>query len=111
MKYARVQFSLVALLLAALAPGAMASPKAAPAVIRKAPQLVADYLPVPWPKRPGSPTSGTKTTSPQLVADYLPVPWPKRPGSPTSGTKITSPQLVADYLPVPWPKRPGSPQN
>ena len=104
MKYARVQFSLVALLFAAVAPCAMASHKADPAVTLKAPQLVAGFLPVPWPKRPA-----LTAETPYVMADFLPVSWPKRPGSPPSGINITSPQLVAGVLPVPWPKRPGSP--
>jgi len=40
------------------------------------------------------------------VANALPVPWPKKPGS---GVVVTStPVQVANALPVPWPKKPGS---
>ena len=45
------------------------------------------------------------STSPVQVANALPVPWPKKPGS---GVVVTStPVQVANALPVPWPKKPG----
>ena len=102
MKNVCVQFSLAALLLAAVVAvvgnGAMApgAPNARAAV--ETPKLVADSLPTPWPKRPEM-----ISETPKLVADSLPTPWPKRPEMISE-----TPKLVADSLPVPWPKRPGS---
>ncbi len=79
MKNVCVQFSLAALLLAAVVAvvgnGAMApgAPNARAAV--ETPKLVADSLPTPWPKRPEM-----ISETPKLVANILPTPWPKRPG-------------------------------
>ena len=57
MKHACVQFSLVAAFLIVAAsvagPGAVSSENVGPALKVDAPRLVADSLPVPWPKRPG----------------------------------------------------------
>jgi hypothetical protein len=65
MKHFSVQFSLVAVLLAAVA---------VPVV---GPQLVADGNPVPWGKRPGG---VVETETLKLMANGWPVPWPKSPG-------------------------------
>jgi hypothetical protein len=66
MKQVCLKYSLAALLLAALAVSLAGSSLRI---------VVADGLPVPWPKKP------VVVVMPAVVADGLPVPWPKKPGS------------------------------
>jgi len=87
MKQVCSKYSLAALLLAAIAVSLAGTS------LR---MVVADGLPVPWPKKPAV------VMMPTVVADGLPVPWPKKP------VALVAPAVVADGMPVPWPKKPGS---
>ena len=64
------------------------------------PTMLADAIPIPWPKAQGKPA--TSLAVPITVADSLPIPWPKAQGK--LATPLTAPATVADSLPIPWPK-------
>ena len=87
MRNSVVRFSLTTLLLAGLAI-----------------PVLADGLPVPWPKKVANAPKQVLQSRPILTADGLPVPWPKKVS--VGPQKVTqAPVLLADGLPVPWPKK------
>ena len=107
MRNSVVRFSLLALVLAVSVIPALADASPVPrpknatspalyvssnsgTLTQSSPNVVADGLPVPWPKK--------AVSTPALRADGLPVPWPKK-------AIQTPPVLMADGLPVPWPKK------
>lgn len=122
MKHVRVQFSLAVLLAAVAVPlvahnprvaetskttaNSLQTPSATAVVMVVAPDLVADGLPTPWPKKPAFATPDTMMESPKLIANILPTPWPKKPGA-DAATRI----LMANVWPTPWPKKPEAAQS
>ena len=75
MKHGYVQCFLAAVLLAVIAvPVVDSGARAADRTVVKAPAVMADAWPTPWPKKPAM------SAAPTVMADAWPTPWPKKPG-------------------------------